>query len=258
MPDLCPQIEADRLIDLDLLREAASRGTGRGVRIAILDTGVETSHPALEGSVKGTYAIEAKGTRLECVPTEGADPVGHGTACAGIIHTWAPEAEIHSVRVLGKSATGTGEQFIYGLHWAIDRGEFDLVNLSVGTLQQRFQAALHELADHAYWKRTLLVAAAHNRQLVSYPAHFASLIAVESGTFENALAFNYRLERPVEIEAHGAYVRAPSPGGKYQMWTGTSFACPHITAIAARLRSVIPDLSPFELKTFLRCLRENR
>lgn len=258
MADPFPQVEAGQLIDLDRLRQAASQGTGRGVRIAILDTGVEASHPALEGCVKGTYAVVSNGARLECVPAEGTDPVGHGTACAGIVHVWAPEAEIHSVRVLGTSATGTGEQFIYGLHWSIDRGDFDLINLSVGTLQQRFQSALHELADYAYWKGILLVAAAHNRQLVSYPAHFASLIAVESGSFENALSFNYRLERPVEIEAHGAYVRAPSPGGKYQMWTGTSFACPHVTAIAARLRSVIPDLSPFELKTFLRCLRENR
>jgi subtilisin family serine protease len=258
MTDALPRFDADRAIDLDRLREAASRGTGRGVRVAILDTGVEASHPALEGCVKGTYAVVAKGSGLECDPVEGTDPVGHGTACAGIIHAWAPEAEIHSVRVLGKSAVGTGEQFIYGLHWAIDRGEFDVVNLSVGTLQQRFQAALHELADYAYWKRILLVAAAHNRHLVSYPAHFASLISVENGSFSHELSFNYRLDRPVEIEAHGAYVRAPSPGGKYQMWTGTSFACPHITAIAARLRSVIPGLTPFELKTFLRCLRENR
>ena len=115
MADVLPRFDTDRLIDFDRLRDTASQGTGRGVRVAILDTGVESSHPALEGCVKETHAVVAKGSGLECVPVEGTDPVGHGTACAGIIHAWAPDAEIHSIRVLGKSAAGTGEQFLYGI-----------------------------------------------------------------------------------------------------------------------------------------------
>ena len=251
-------LRAEELIDSRGLRQALARGTGRGVKVAILDTGVEADHPALEGSVRASHEVVAEGSGFVCRETEGRDPVGHGTACAGIIHALAPEAEIHSLRVIGKSAMGTGEQFIYGLYWTIEERNFDIVNLSVGTLQQRFQTALHELVDRAYRKGMLLVAAGHNRRLPSFPAHFSSLVSVDSGSFENPLAFTFKLGLPVEIEARGVYVRAPSPGGGFQMWTGTSFACPHIAAIAARLRSEIPDLAPFELKTFLRCLSENR
>jgi subtilisin family serine protease len=57
--------------------------------------------------------------------------------------------------------------------------------------------------------------------------------------------------------ADGIYVKAPSPGGSYRWFTGTSFACPHITGLVARLKSEIPDLTPFQVKSLLWCLRSN-
>jgi subtilisin family serine protease len=69
--------------------------------------------------------------------------------------------------------------------------------------------------------------------------------------------FGFRIGRPVELAARGIYVRAPRTGGGYQLWTGTSFACPHVTALVARLLSLNPALTPFQIKTLLHVLRAN-
>jgi subtilisin family serine protease len=92
---------------------------------------------------------------------------------------------------------------------------------------------------------------------VSYPAQFASLIAVDSHAFKNPLEFHYVLGQPVELAANGIYVKAPSPGGKYRWFTGTSFACPHVTGLVAKLKSAVDNVTPFQVKSLLWCLRAN-
>jgi subtilisin family serine protease len=245
----------DELLDRERIWEMARRGTGRGVRVAVLDTGVEADHPALEGSVVSCHEALLEGSRSIVKPTEGTDAVGHGTACAGIIHQLAPEAELHSVRVIGRNATGTVEQLVAGLEWAIEQG-FDVLNLSLGTVQKRMQARLGELVDRAYFQGMILVGAANNQKLSSYPADFAALVGVDNQSFPDPLEFQYRLGQAVEILAHGIYVNAPAPGGKFRLFTGTSFACPHVTGLVARLKSEIPSLTPFQVKTLLWCLRK--
>jgi subtilisin len=244
----------EQLIDTQRLWELARSGTGKGVRVAILDTGVDSEHPALHGSVRGLYEVVTRGHSLVCQPTTSGDAVGHGTACAGIIHQLAPEAELYSVRIMGNSAGGTLDQLVHGLQWAIQEG-MDVINLSVGTVQNRLVNRLHELVDRAYFNGQILVAAANNHRQESYPANFASLIAVDCQSMKDPLQFHYRLRQPVEIVAHGIYVQAPSPGGSYRWYTGTSFACPHITGLVACLKSVLPDLTPFQVKSLLWCLR---
>lgn len=249
-------MRVEELIDVEKLWQIAREGTGRGVRVAILDTGVDAEHPALEGSVRSCREVVFAGPRPVIRETSG-DPVGHGTACAGIIHGLAPEAELHSLRVIGTNASGTIEQLIQGLRWAIDE-KFEVVNLSLGTVQKRQVSILQELVDEAYFKGQFLITAANNHRLVSYPAQFASLIAVDNQAFADPSQFHFRLGRAVELVAHGIYVRAPSPGGKFRWFTGTSFACPQIAGMVARLKSKIPDLTPFQVKSLLYCLRANR
>jgi len=247
----------EQLFDSERLWQCAREGTGRGVSVAILDTGVEATHPALEGAVVSCHEVAPQGRGFVCRPVTDGDLVGHGTACAGIIHQLAPEAELHSLRVIGRSSSGTIDQLIFGLRWAIREG-FDVVNLSLGTVQKTQLTALQELVDEAYFKGRILVTAANNHHQVSYPAQFASLIAVDNQSFKDPLAFNFRTGRPVEIVANGIYVYAPSPGGKFRWFTGTSFACPHVTGLVARLKSVLPGITPFQVKSLLWCLRANR
>lgn len=250
-------IDVDDLFDVDRLWELARKGTGRGVKVAILDTGVDVGHPALEGSVVSQNEIVSEGQNLLCRPCEDGDAVGHGTACAGIIHRLAPEAELHSLRVIGRDASGTLEQLRFGLKWACDQ-KFHVINMSLGSVQQRLVSRLHEQVEQAYYNGQIIVAAANNYAKVSYPAHFASVIAVDNQAFKDPLEFYYQLGQPIETVAHGIYVDAPSPGGKTRLYTGTSFACPHVSGLIARLLSEISGVTPFHIKSLLWCLRANR
>jgi subtilisin family serine protease len=261
-------LDFDQMLDVTVLREALASARGQGVHAAILDTGVDVTHPDLRGAVVRSVEVVPQGPALVCRELTAADkmsameldPVGHGTACAGIIHELAPEARLISVRVIGAGAAGTGEQFVRGLQWTLEQKSprIDVVNLSLGTLQDRFANPLRRLVDQAYFQGIALVAAGNNMGLPSYPAVFASLVAVDNDSFPEPTAFNFRTGQPVEVVARGIYVRAPKSGGGYQLWTGTSFACPHITGLVARLLSVNPKLTPFQIKTLLHMLRANR
>src|SRR4030095_13167322 len=115
---------------------AWGESTGKGIRVAVVDSGVEFDHPALNDCVKGGLIVEydsrAKNESRSKPADMPADVSGHGTACAGIIHSIAPEAEIYSVRVLGRSMGGRAIQFAAGLDWAIEN-DMHVVNLSLST-----------------------------------------------------------------------------------------------------------------------------
>src|SRR3982075_4611071 len=87
---------------LDEARRAWEKGTGKGVRIAVIDSGVEIDHPALPGLtlVDDLHVIDA-GVQIEVKPGDGSDIYGHGTAVTGVIRRIAPDAQIGSIRVLG-------------------------------------------------------------------------------------------------------------------------------------------------------------
>src|SRR6266542_4044019 len=104
-------------------REWALGGsTGAGVRVCILDSGVEPGHPAV-GEVQSAHSIRLdEDERIVAEPDARGDECGHGTACAGIVRSLAPECELHSVRVLGAGYTGSGPIMLGGLEWAIGQG----------------------------------------------------------------------------------------------------------------------------------------
>src|SRR6266567_8030468 len=152
---------------------ALGGSTGAGIRVCILDSGVQADHP-LVGSLEGAVALR-KTEDGEIViedDTEG-DLCGHGTACAGIVRSLAPDCRLFSVRVLGAGFKGSGSVLLEGLRWAIGQG-FDVINMSLSTTKKQFSGLLHELADSAYFRRTVLVASAHNMPVESYPWRFSS------------------------------------------------------------------------------------
>jgi subtilisin family serine protease len=152
---------------------ALGGSTGAGVRVCILDSGVQPDHP-LVGELEGAVALrkDDEGQIHVEDDTEG-DLCGHGTACAGIVRSLAPDARIFSVRVLGAGFKGSGAVLLEGLRWAISEG-FDVINMSLSTTKKQFSGLLHELADSAYFRRTVLVASAHNMPVESYPWRFSS------------------------------------------------------------------------------------
>jgi len=232
-------------------REWALGGaTGRGVRVCVLDSGVERNHPRV-GEIAGAVAIrldEEGGTIAE--PDEEGDLCGHGTACAGVIRGIAPEAEIYSVRVLGGGFSGSGKVLVAGLHWAVGQG-YDIINMSLSTTKRQLGETLHELADSAYFQRTVLVASAHNMPVESFPWRFSSVISVGSHEESDPMVFYANPNPPVEFFAHGVDVDIAWLGGGSIRATGNSFATPCISAIAALILSKHPRLTPFQLKSVL-------
>lgn len=248
----------DQILDRDRLRECLETGTGKGVRVGILDSGVASGLPELNGRVVSNYEVVERRhgkpsiSRLE----EGKDVIEHGTACAYIIHQHAPDAEMHSIRVIGASHSSTSQKLLAALEFAVEQ-QWDILNLSLGTESSYEQLA--RLADQAYYQGMIWIAAKDNkRNKVGYPAGLASVVGVDMDFFEQPSQFRFHAGKVIEVEACGVYVDAPTSNGGWQQFTGTSFACPQVTGIAARLREHFPDLTPFQLKAALASLRENQ
>jgi len=229
---------------------ALGGSTGAGIRVCILDSGVQPDHP-LVGALEGAVALRKTedGEIVVEDDTEG-DLCGHGTACAGIVRSLAPDCRLFSVRVLGAGFNGSGSVLLEGLRWAIGQG-FDVINMSLSTTKKQFSGLLHELADSAYFRRTVLVASAHNMPVESYPWRFSSVISVGSHEEADPLTFFYNPAPPVEFFARGVNVEVAWIGGARIRSSGNSFATPHMSGICTLILAKHPELTPFQLKSVL-------
>ena len=190
----------DRLAPLRAIDRAWAFGgvDGSGVTVAVIDSGVERDHPAVGGRLVESVRVEPGDDEPVVMDDpEAIDVVGHGTACAGIIHGLAPGADIISVRVLGPDNRGKGAVFAAGLEWAIAHGAA-VVNLSLSSKSEAMFATFHDLADRAYFANVLLVCAANNVPAPSYPSLFASVISVAA----------HDVADPVDV------VLQPAPAGR--------------------------------------------
>lgn len=245
-----------RLLDLDGNWRTA---TGRGVRVAIVDSGIDPEHPDLKGRIGECVEARADGKRIVFDPSESGDSAGHGTACAGIIAKIAPEAELASIKVLGSAGLGDGQAFLAGLEYAIKQ-RFAVINLSLGTTKPQFFSPLHDLLDRAYQAGCIVVAAANNLPHPSFPSVFSSsLISVIKSTETDPLNFGFRYGEVIELTAPGVNVRTAWLEGGHRTLTGNSFACPHIVGVIALLLEKHPELTPFQVKSALYAIaRDNQ
>jgi subtilisin family serine protease len=200
-------------------------------------------HPAAPGGVRVTEG-------------QHADLFGHGTACAGIIRRLVPDAELYSVRVLGRRLTGKGIVFAAGVRWAIERG-MQVINLSLSTGRRDYFALFHELADLAYFRGVMLVGAVNNVPAPSYPSQYASVFSVAANQHTDPFAITYNPAPPVEFGAPGIDLEVAWLDGRMVTATGNSFAAPHVAGLIARILAKHPGLTPFEVKTILRACATN-
>jgi subtilisin len=230
---------------------------GEGVKVAVIDSGIDNDHPAIAGRVKGYMSFfEDRDGRMIVSDQPHTDAFGHGTACADIIRRLAPECELYSIKVLGPMLTGKGSAFLAGLRWAIENG-MQVVNLSLGSTKQDYFALFHELTDAAYFKNMVLVTAANNMPVTSYPSLFAAVTSVACHEGQDPYEFYYNPTPPVEFGAPGINVTVAWLGGGQMTVTGNSFSAPHISGLAAKILAKHPGLTPFQVKTILRATARN-
>ncbi len=230
--------------------------TGAGVKVAIIDSGVEGDHPIVNGRLVESVTVQLVDDEPQVVPDEPIDMYGHATACAGIVVGLAPEVEIYSVRVLGADLKGKGAAFLAGLEWAVEQG-VQAMNLSLSSKSERLFPFFHEVVDNAYFKRVSLVCAVNNVPGLSFPSTFSSVFSVAAHSVPDPETFFYNPAPPVEWGAWGVDVPIGWKDGSTTVATGNSFAAPHICGLVARILSKHPGLTPFEVKAVLAAIANN-
>jgi subtilisin family serine protease len=232
--------------------------SGNGVRVAVVDSGIDGNHPMV-GGVEHYVAIDRDDSTesgVRFVPGTHDDLYGHGTACAAIIRQVAPEVELVSVRVLRDDLKGSAAAFAYGVEWCIDEG-VDIISLSMSTASERWAETFWDLVDLATYRGVLLVAAMNNERKRTIPSEFAGVfsVACAPGTDRETIWCNP--EGPAEWGAAGIDVDVAWLNGATIRTTGNSFAAPVVAGHLARIVSTHPGIKPWQAKTVLAQLAVN-
>lgn len=225
------------------------------VPVAILDTGIDGSHPDLSGRMLCSIACLNAGGNAVTIEQNRTDAnndlYGHGTAVASIIARIAPNARFIDVRVLGGDRLGSGEAMLAGLDHALG-SDARLINMSLAA-GGKFVPLLAPLCDKAYRLGKPIVAARRNMPLVDegYPAALIPCIGVDNIGAGPESLWRYRTET-IEFAACGEGLPAAAAGGGYTTVTGSSFATPIVAGHVCRLMGAVPGLRPFEIKALLK------
>jgi subtilisin len=235
---------------------------GRGVKVAIIDTGIDYTHPDIDGNYKGGYDFVNN-------DDDPMDDHGHGTHCAGIVAAEdndigvigvAPEAYLYGVKVLNSGGSGYVSDVIAGIQWSIANG-MQVISMSLGSDSD--STSLHNACNAAYNAGVVLVAAAGNDgnrwgsgDNVDYPARYDSVIAV-AATDSNDNRASWSSTGPaVELSAPGVNIYSTYRGG-YTTLSGTSMACPHVTGTAALVWYAYPNYTNTQVRQRLQGTAED-
>lgn len=229
--------------------EAHRLATGANVLVALIDNGVDTTHPEIAHAIAGSFdAIGA-----------GEPPSLHGTAMAGAIVAQArlvgiaPTARILAIRAFAASPSGhhsTTLAILRGIDWAVARGA-RVINMSFAG---PYDPEISNSLAAASRKGIVLVAAAGNagpNAAPLYPAADPNVIAVTAVDDRDELFVRSVRGKHIALAAPGVDVVGPAPGGLYQVSTGTSVAAAHVSGIAALLIELRPRLTPRAVRNLL-------
>jgi subtilisin len=215
---------------------AWNRTMGQGVKVAVIDTGIDASHPDLAGAVAGGFnAVDSAN------PDAFGDDQGHGTHVAGTIAAArdgkgvvgvAPKARLYAVKVLDRFGNGSFSEIIAGLEWAV-QNKMQVANMSLGA--DEGSEPLLRAVQAAQKAGLVIVAAAGNASggAVSFPGAYPETIAVSASDQQDHFASYSSQGEAVAFIAPGSAILSCAPGGKYATHDGTSMATPHVAGLAA-------------------------
>jgi hypothetical protein len=214
---------------------------GGSARVAILDTGVDGSHPDLDGVVvPGTSILDGSNGL--------SDPNGHGTAMAGIVAAETDNGagiagvgyagvQVMPVTVLGSDGTGQDGDIIEGVVYAAEAGA-DVILMAFSN--PGYSELLQEAIDYAWDEGAVLIAAAGNdgSSTVTFPAGDRGVVGVSATDQSDALGGGSNSGQAVFLGAPGVDIATTSPGGSYGTVTGSSAAAAHVAGAAALVKAV--------------------
>jgi hypothetical protein len=212
--------------------------TGRGVRVAVIDSGISAGHPHV-GAVAGGVAFDHDGRRSDDV----ADRLGHGTAVAAAIREKAPDADLLVARVFDRSLATTGTALVAAIRWAAAE-RASIINLSLGTLNAAHRDALAAAVADAAVRQAIVVAAAPEAGKAWLPGALPGVVSVEEDWScpRDQCVFSLDEQSRLRVRASG-YPR-PIPGVPVERnLRGRSFAVANATGLLA-LAIESPPVSP--------------
>lgn len=219
-------------------RLVGSNAEGRGIGIAIVDSGLNPWHSHI-GEVSGGVAIKLEESRLVW-NSDFQDFLGHGTAIAGIIRAKAPAVKLYGVRIFESSLNTYPTVATAGIKWAADRG-IAIINLSFGTINSHYTPILQEACDYAASCGCIIIAAAGTAKIPGWPAALECVMGVKAGSQCEWDDYIFQPGNQVEFTAHG-FPRSLAGRPQSLNLQGNSFATAHLSALAACLREQNPAM----------------
>jgi len=235
----------------------AGANTGEGVKVAIIDSGIDLDHPDL--NVAGGYnAINSQKSYN--------DDYRHGTHVAGIVAALdneigvigtAPKVELYAVKVLNRRGIGFASDIIDGLQWSIDHG-MQVANMSIGSSgsSQSYHDAIIAAKNAGI---TIVAAAGNNGETdgsIVWPARWSETIAVSATNINNELAYFSSYGPEIDLAAPGQDINSTWNDGYYHLGSGTSMATPHVTGVAALVIASGKASTPDEVRAVLKATAE--
>jgi thermitase len=222
--------------------------------VAVVDTGVDTKHPDLQGQLLPGYNVISGSDDPQ-------DDVGHGTHVTGVIAalvnnnlgvagmTWYNK--VLPVKVLDQTGAGSTYSVAQGIIWATDHGA-KVMNLSLGNYAD--SGFLHDAIQYAYDKDVAIIAASgnDNTEQPGYPAAYPEVFAVAASDSQNEKAPFSNYGDYIDVTAPGVSIASTYPNDQYAALSGTSMASPHVTALAALIRSANPNLKNTDVYEIMR------
>ncbi|MCR4294293.1 MAG: S8 family peptidase [Elusimicrobia bacterium] len=213
--------------------EAWATSRGKGVKVVVIDTGIDMTHPELSGIIKGGWNAISTAATFN-------DDNGHGSHVAGTIAAKdddkgvvgvAPEVDLYGVKVLDENGSGTFDDVIAGMLWAVEN-KMEVANMSLGA--NSGNQALADAVEAMRKGGVILIAAAGNSgRSVGYPAAYPGAIAIAASDSTDKLASFSSRGPTVAVIAPGVNVKSTYMGGDYDTLSGTSMATPHVAGLTA-------------------------
>lgn len=223
------------------LAQAQNLTQGAGVRVAVIDTGIDMNHPLFAGRIAGPIFdfVDNDGSPQE---EPGGNGYGHGTFVAGLIALTAPQATIMPLRAFDKDGIATSFTIAKAIRHAADNGA-QVINLSFGLLQQ--DTFIKDVLSYAYARSYMVAAAGNdNQNTIHFPAtHKSKTLGVTSVTDGDLKAAFSNYNADVQVAAPGVNLYSAYPGNRWAWWSGTSFSTALVSGEAALILSLRPSLN---------------